>query len=83
MILVSVSPIFRSLLADSADPQEVHLQGITSQVLENLLLFLYRGETLIQHEDINQFITAARDLRLREFVEEKTPDFDKICESED
>ena len=74
MILVSVSPIFRTLLSDNNDHQKVHLQGIKSVVLENLLQFMYQGETFIQHEDIKDFLTTARHLRLKEFVEDKTPD---------
>ena len=74
MILVSVSPIFRSLLSDNNDHQKVHLQGIKSVVLENLLQFMYQGETLIQHEDINDFLTTARHLKLKEFAEDRTPD---------
>ena len=74
IILTSFSPIFRSVLPDNSEHQYVHLQGVTASVLENLLLFMYRGETFIDNEEITDFLTAARDFQLREFTEEKTPD---------
>ena len=74
IVLVSCSPVLRSLLSDSSEQQNVHLQGITGPALESLLHFMYRGETEIDSEDISQFLNAARQLQLKEFVEEKTPD---------
>ena len=74
IILTSFSPIFRSVLPHNSDHQHVHLQGVKATVLENLLQFMYRGETFIDNEEITDFLTAARDFKLREFTEEKTPD---------
>ena len=74
IILSSFSPIFRSVLPDNSDHQYVYLQGVKASVLENLLEFMYRGETFIDNEEISDFLTAARDFKLREFTEEKTPD---------
>merc|ERR1712062_528320 len=74
IILTSFSPIFCSLLPDNSDNQYVYLQGVKASVLENLLVFMYRGETFIDNEEITDFLTAARDFKLREFTEEKPPD---------
>ena len=74
IILTSCSLIFRLLLPDNSDHQYVYLQGVKATVLENLLQFMYQGETFIDNDEITDFLTAARDFQLREFTEEKTPD---------
>ena len=67
-ILAAASPMFKTLLAMSSQQQSpfLYLKGIKQDILEDILKYIYLGETEISEQNIQEFTELAGDLGIRE-----------------
>ena len=50
----------------------IYLRGVKQKELQSILQFMYLGETTIYPERIHEFMALARDLEVKELLEEDT-----------
>ena len=66
VILVAGSEFFSAFLKEAkSSALYFYLKGIKSKELDNIVDFLYRGETNLAQEDLYKFLVAARELKVR------------------
>ena len=72
LILYSGSSLFESLLSKfGSHPHSlIYLRGITKELLDEILSFIYTGEASIPKVQLDAFLNLARDLGVRGFDEE-------------
>lgn len=73
IILSASSPFFKNLLKKNKHPHPlVYLKGLKNSLLVSILDFIYDGEVNIAHEDLNEFLSAAEELKVKGLSEENT-----------
>merc|ERR1719469_763573 len=66
IIISSNSPILRNILNQNSNPHPViYLRGVKYKYLQNLINFIHQGEVNVAEEDLNDFLEAAEDLKIR------------------
>ena len=67
-VLTASSTVFSQILDDSHKSldQLVFLKGIEHQEIESLLQFMYLGVAKFHQDRVNQFLRAAKDLKIKE-----------------
>ena len=69
IILSASSPIFRNILSSRNDEHTtVHLSEIKSSELEQIIQFIYLGQTSIDSDRIDEFFSAAKYLDIKEIL---------------
>ena len=69
LVLSASSPVLDALLAATAHPHPLLLlRGVAGEELQALLQFVYQGEARIPEDRIQQFVTMARDLQVRDIT---------------
>ena len=77
IILGAASPVLRNFFLRNSNAKPlIYLRGMNDNILESLLKYIYLGEVQIKYESIKEFMTAARDLKIRELCEEDIADLD-------
>ena len=71
-ILSAFSPTFRRILLldkcmNNNNPV-IYLRGIQSEDIEPILQFIYLGETTIQQNRVQEFLTVAKELEIKDLV---------------
>ncbi len=70
VVLSACSPVFKELLRQ-LDPVGggkaplIFLRGITFKDVEAVLDFMYNGQTKVQHDELDSFLAAAEDLKIK------------------
>ena len=69
-ILSAFSPTFRRifLLDKCMNNPVIYLRGIRSEDIEPILQFIYLGETTIQQNRVQEFLTVAKELEIKDLV---------------
>ena len=80
-ILSACSPMFRNILKMQSDCNHpvLYLRGIEYSVIESILQFIYLGEAKLYEEKMYEFLSAAKNLEIRELSkqsEESKPQSD-------
>ena len=80
-ILSACSPVFRNILKMQSDCNHpvLYLRGIQHSVIESILQFIYLGEAKLYEEKMYEFLSAAKNLEIRELSkpsEERKPQSD-------
>ena len=72
VILSACSDFFRNILLRNIDVSQpfIFLDNVSFQDLENVISFMYNGETAIGQEDFNSFMRAAQRLRVKGLSEQ-------------
>ena len=66
VILGSSSSFFRKILhANQYKHLFIYLKGIGYNELTSLLRFMYLGQTEVEHDDLDKFMNAAKELKVR------------------
>ena len=68
LMLSVCSPYFRSLLAENRNMEKhhiIHLGGVTGRHMQQLLVYMYRGEISISQEDLGPLIETAKCLQIK------------------
>merc|ERR1712107_191664 len=67
-LMLSVCSYFRRLLSENRHKEKhhiIHLHGVSPRHMQQLLLYMYRGEISIQQEDLAPLIETARFLQVK------------------
>jgi len=70
VVLSACSPVFKELLrvmggtGDAKGPL-IFLRGISYHEMEAVLDFMYNGQTKVQHTDLDAFLAAAEELKIK------------------
>ena len=72
-VLSSSSDWFRQVLLQlpQQPPPLLYLRAVTSEQLEDLLHFIYRGQVEVAKDKLENFVNMARDLKIRGLMETK------------
>eukprot|EP00088_Acartia_fossae_P019347 TRINITY_DN21291_c0_g1_i3.p1 TRINITY_DN21291_c0_g1~~TRINITY_DN21291_c0_g1_i3.p1 ORF type:complete len:475 (+),score=92.54 TRINITY_DN21291_c0_g1_i3:240-1664(+) len=68
LMLSVCSPYFRTLLSESQHKEKhhiIHLNGVSGKLMQQLLVYMYRGEISIAQEDLGPLIETARCLQIK------------------
>merc|ERR1719319_412650 len=66
LVLSSASPVFRRILQPTLHPHPlVYMRGVGVATLEAVLDFIYSGEANILEDQLEAFLTIARELQLK------------------
>ena len=72
VVLSACSPVLKTLLVNNPHSHPLlYLRGIKQTELQAILKFMYFGETQIFENRINDFVSVAKDLELKEISEEQ------------
>merc|ERR1719187_2241807 len=72
VVLSACSPVLKTLLVNNPHSHPLlYLRGIKQTELQAILKFMYFGETQIFENGINDFVSVAKDLELKEVSEEQ------------
>ena len=75
VVLSACSPVLKTLLVNNPHSHPLlYLRGIKQTELQAILKFMYFGETQIFENRINDFVSVAKDLELKEISEEQEED---------
>ena len=75
LVLSSGSKFFQQLLKKTRHPHPLlYLKGTLKTNIEAILSFLYTGEAQVDHDNLEQFITAAKELSIKGILDEEQPD---------
>merc|ERR1712126_502462 len=81
IVLSACSPVFKDILNDLPQNNSViYLRGIHHQEMESILEFIYLGVATFHQERMNEFLTVAKSLEIKEISKnvEKEPDNNEI-----
>jgi len=68
LMLSVCSPYFRTLLSENRHKEKhhiIHLHGVSSRHMQQLLVYMYRGEISISQDDLGPLIETARCLQIK------------------
>ena len=66
VIIGSCSTFFRAILNSSQSKNLfIYLKGVNYNALDSILRFMYLGQTTVAHEKLDEFLTAAKELKVR------------------
>merc|ERR1712212_45176 len=72
VVLSACSPVLKTLLVNNPHSHPLlYLRGIKQTELQAILKFMYFGETQIFEKRINDFVSVAKDLEVKEISEEQ------------
>jgi len=72
IILSASSPFFKNVLKKNKHSHPlIFLKGLKNTLLVSILDFIYDGEVNIAHDDLNEFLAAAEDLKVKGLSEER------------
>merc|ERR1711910_156346 len=78
VVLSACSPVLKSLLINNPHSHPLlYLRGIKQTELRAILKFMYFGETQIFENRINDFVSVAKDLEVKEISEEQDDEEDE------
>merc|ERR1712168_1295126 len=70
VVLSACSPVLKTLLVNNPHSHPLlYLRGIKQTELQAILKFIYFGETQIFEDRINEFVSVAKDLEVKEISE--------------
>ena len=70
-VLSACSPILKNLLLENPDSHTLLLTGVRGQELQTVLQFMYIGDTNIDRGIINKVLSLAKELGIKQFVDDK------------
>merc|ERR1712212_1367822 len=72
VVLSACSPVLKTLLVNNPHSHPLlYLRGIKQTELQAILKFMYFGETQIFENRINDFVSVAKDLEVKEISDEQ------------
>ena len=75
VILSACSPFFRSVLRRNPHAHPLlYLKGVTETNLKAILDFMYHGEVQVSQENLNSFLAAAEELKVKGLTQNQPPD---------
>ena len=80
VVLAASSPLFRAIITRHPHSHPLlYLKGVTATNLNYVLDFIYNGEVNVAQDDLNSFLTAAEDLKIKGLTQQQqTPDNNEV-----
>ena len=83
LIMSASSPLFKRIIKNSSHPDPyIYLQKLHPQDLTSIINFVYTGETKVEANSIQRFMTSASDLQISGLVSEAPPEAPDKVETE-
>ena len=83
VVLSACSPVLKTLLVNNPHSHPLlYLRGIKQTELQAILKFMYFGETQIFEDRINDFISVAKDLEVKEISKKKDDEIETTEETQ-
>merc|ERR1739838_315100 len=83
VVLSACSPVLKTLLVNNPHSHPLlYLGGIKQTELQAILKFMYFGETQIFENRINDFVSVAKDLEVKEISEEQQDGAEEEAQSQ-
>ena len=84
VVLSASSPVFKSIISDNIlSSPIIYLKGIQSMEIESILQFLYLGEATLYRERMNELLTVAKSLEIKEIsIESEIPENEQLNDDE-
>ena len=83
VVLSACSPVLKTLLVNNPHSHPLlYLRGIKKTELQAILKFMYFGETQIYDNKINDFVSVAKDLEVKEISEQQEEEDDTENETQ-
>ena len=71
VILSSCSPLFKQILSSNVHQHPlIYLKGMSFDTLSKIMEFVHKGKTEVDQENLEAFLDAARDLKIKGLVDE-------------
>ena len=69
-VLIACSPLFQSIIDDLPNKGDsvIYLRGVHSQDMKSILQFMYLGQATFYQDRMNEFISVARSLEIKEII---------------
>ena len=84
IILGVSSEYFRNILTLQTHQQPfIVLKGITKDILDSIVAFIYLGETSLPQQSVDSFVEAAKFLKIKGLIEEQENDMKERTEQEE
>ena len=84
VVLSACSPVLKTLLVNNPHPHPMlYLRGIKQTELQAILNFMYFGETQLSETRMKDFVTAAKDLEIKEMNNDRDETEDDHKNTED
>ena len=72
LVLAASSPLFRAIITRNPHSHPLlYLKGVTATNLNYVLDFIYNGEVNVAQDDLNSFLTAAEDLKIKGLTQQQ------------
>ena len=67
IVLSACSPVFKDIIHDlPLNDSVIYLRGVQHQEIESIIEFMYLGEATFQQERMNEFLSVAKNLEIKE-----------------
>ena len=74
VVLAASSPLFRAIITRNPHSHPlIYLKGVTSTNINYVLDFIYNGEVNVAQDELNSFLTAAEDLKIKGLTQQQEP----------
>ena len=84
VVLAASSTFFRTIITRNPHSHPlVYIKGITANNIKYVLDFIYNGEVNVAQEDLNSFLTAAEDLKIKGLTQKQQQDNSRPTEPTD
>ena len=89
IILSSFSQTFRSIIEsnnESSNNVFIYLRGIKFSIMESIMEYIYKGETALAMEEMNEFLAVAKEFQIKEvgeYVNIKNSDVEEVIPPSD
>ena len=69
IVLTACSPVFRHIIKNNPHPfPMIYLRGVSFEILNSLIKFMYLGESSISKNEIDNFLKIASDFQIKELM---------------
>ena len=83
LVLAASSPLFRAIITRNPHSHPLlYLKGVTATNLNYVLDFIYNGEVNVAQDDLNSFLTAAEDLKIKGLTQQQQSQDDRAIEKQ-
>ena len=83
VILSAGSPFLKNVLIANPHPHPlIHILGVSGQILEYLIKFIYLGEVKVGEDELEKFMAVAKMMKVKGLFTQKVEPNDAILEEE-
>jgi len=75
-VLIASSSVFQSIIKDLSKNGDsvIYLRGVLAEDMKSILQFLYLGQATLHEERMNEFLSVAQSLEIKDLYKDEKPD---------